>query len=174
MPGFEAGGLAPVSGKFTAADRLAQAEGTVRDFCRWHIAPSKADQVDVTGSGYVTHVLPTRHLTAVADVTLDGTPLVEDVHFSVDPIGILRRIDGGRWRGRLRLTMTHGYPTPPPAVQAIIGDLAKVADLVGMSTVVAGPFTATVDRGAGSSGVVGLSGPQRAALSRYALEPGLC
>lgn len=173
MPGFTSGGLAPDSGQFSPADRLTQAEGVVRDFCRWHIAPSRVEAVAVDGSDYVTQVLPTRNLTAVADVTLDGSALTEGVHFTVDRIGILRRIDGGRWHGRLTLTMTHGYTDPPPAVQAVIADLAKNAESTGASMLVAGPFTATASPDAAHGGVVGLSIQQKMTLSRYALEPGI-
>lgn len=173
MPGFTPGGLAPDSATFDAQDRLDQAESAVRDFCRWHIAPTQADTVDVDGSDYVTQVLPTRHLVSVSSVALDGAALTEGTHFKIDTIGILRRVDGGRWCGRLTLTMRHGYADPPPAVQAIIGDLAKNANAVGASMVVAGPYTMTTNPVASRGGVVGLSDEQMKALSRYALEPGI-
>jgi hypothetical protein len=174
MPGFTPGGLAPDATTFDPQDRLDQAESIVRDFCRWHIAPSVQQQIDVDGSDYVTQVLPTRHVTAVSAVTLDGASLTEGVHFKVDRIGILRRIDGGRWCGRLTLTMTHGYADPPPAVQAIIADLAKNAGSAGAATMVAGPYTMTTNPVVARAGAAGLSDEQMKALSRYALEPGIC
>lgn len=119
-------------------------------------------------------MLRTRHLVSVSDVTLDGAPLTEGVHFAVDPIGILRRIDGLTFAGRLTLSMTHGYSTPPPAVQAIIADLAKVSNLIGAGQMQAGPFLTSVSAAVARAGVAGLSDEQRRVLSRYALEPGLC
>lgn len=173
MPAFSSGGLA-AAGPFSAVDRIVQAEAAVRDFCRWHIAPTREDQVDIDGSEYVTQVLPTRNLVAVSNVQLDGRPLVEGVNFKLDRVGILRRIDCGRWCGRLTLTMSHGYPMPPEAVQAVIGDLVKGADSAGAASMQAGPFSITPNAAVGGGGVVGLSDQQKATLSRYALEPGLC
>jgi hypothetical protein len=173
VPGFASGGLAPASVKFSEAERLAQAESAVRDFCRWHVAPVLQDDVDVQGSGSRHHVLPTRRIVGVSDVTLDGSALTEGVHFVVDPAGILVRSDGGRWAGRLRLTMSHGYAEPPLAVQAVIADMAKLANYTGASTLQAGPFAATLGAASAAvqAGVVGLSGEQARALVPYRLEP---
>lgn len=174
MPGFTPGGLAPDSTQFTEADRLGQAESAIRDFCRWHIAPQITEGVTVKGSGYVTHVLRTRKLVTVTNVSLNGSSLVEGVNFTVDPIGILERIDGGQFTGWLSLTMTHGYDTVPPVLEALIADMAKSGAMgaVGASKMDAGPFSVTLSHTADAGGV-GLSTGQRHVLSRYALEPGL-
>lgn len=173
MPGFTPGGLASTTPS-TMEQRLSQAESAVRDFCRWHIAPVVVEELRVRGSGYVTHVLPTRALVSVTNVTLDGVTLIEGRNFTIDRTGILERIDGGRFVGRLTLRMTHGYDTTPPAVAGIITDMAKTGAIggAGASKMDAGPFSVTLNASA-DAGSVGLTVGQKNALSRYALEPGL-
>lgn len=107
------------------------AEGAVRSYCRWHIAPERADdEVVVDGSGANVLPLPTLHLTAVTSVTevdADGVAQPMDltgVQWSA--AGYLRRDTA--WTTRLRgvtATITHGYPEVPPEVQAVVLDLAE-------------------------------------------------
>lgn len=177
MPGFESGGLAPASATFAVDDRLEQAEAIVRDFCRWHVAPSRAEHFAVTvhGRGHHVLVLPTRLLTDVQNVTVDGSPL-DASHYEVDSIGMVRRTDCTRWRGQIELDMTHGYATSPPEIQGIIGDLAAMGSRsqVGLSgQVQMGPFGAGMSKLASEAGVAGLSDAQKAVLANYALEVSL-
>jgi len=177
MPAFTSGGLAP-SLPITDPQRLLQAEAAVRDFCGWHIAPQLEEAVDVEGSHFYTQVLRTRRLVSVTDVTLDDVPLVEDEHFRVNAAGILERIDGGLFTGRLKLTMVHGYEIPPLPIQAVIADMAlagaAVLGVVGASSMQAGAVA--VQFGPNShvvqGGAVGMSAQQRRVLARYAIEPG--
>lgn len=102
-----------------------KAEATVRAYCGWHIAPVRTDDVLVMdGSGATVQQLPSLRVTAVSEVTNDGTVLdvVNDLEWSAD--GYMRV--PGRWTHKLRgvtAKITHGYATMPDEVQAVIDDL---------------------------------------------------
>jgi hypothetical protein len=131
MPAFETGGLAPSSSALSDDDRLDQAEALVRDWCGWHIAPSKTETITVDGSGVDSLVLPTKYLTAVTSVTEDGVALTEGVNFRWSQAGVIYRIDWCRFtrkRQAVVVEFSHGYASPPVAVQSAIADLATTMD----------------------------------------------
>ena len=80
----------------TEARRLEQAEGLVRGFCGWHIAPSRAAvAVTLDGTGSSILPLPSLYVTAVTAVVEDGVTLnLDSIEWSKD--GWLEKCYG-RW-----------------------------------------------------------------------------
>lgn len=148
-------------------ERLDQAEGVVRDFCGWHIAPERTETVKFYGHATNAPILlPTMYLTGIASVTDQGTLLDPSV-YDFDPAGLLLRIDGGCWAtgyGPLVVEFTHGYNETPPgvarAVQAVAGALSTGA----LKSKQAGPFA--------ESYLTDISTLDRATLSRYRIPVG--
>lgn len=126
---------------------VAQAEAMVREYCGWHIAPSRIEDLTVkipSRSPYETPLmtpsrrtvfLPTMHLTAVSAVTLDGEPLTEGTDYEWHQGGYLVRL-GFPWIDRLDWTgvsrtvvasVTHGYADVPADVQSVVLDIANRA-----------------------------------------------
>jgi hypothetical protein len=115
----------------TLALRLAS--GIVRDYVGWSLSEETTTFV-FDGSGHVLQSLPTLHLTAVAEVRLDGVPLVHAAsnwpraaEYTWSQRGQLYRPLG--WPARFRVgeaDVTHGYPPGqlPDAVLAVVLGLA--------------------------------------------------
>lgn len=111
---------------------VAAAEGAVRSYCGWHIAPERAgDEVVVDGSGASMQPLPTLHLTGVTSVTEAD---VDGIAQTVDLVDVQWSQAGYLWRpiawtSRLRgvtATITHGYTDVPPEVQAVVLDIVEL------------------------------------------------
>lgn len=109
---------------------LNMACAAVTDFCGWHIAPS----ITVTnlrcwfGGGGVI-LLPSKYVTAVSSVTVDGNALVADTDYFWDsPQSYLRRClnfwPHDKWAD---VTFTHGYTDCPLPVKEIIFQLMSTA-----------------------------------------------
>lgn len=110
----------------TVDDRLLQAEGLVRTYCGWHIAPSRVNvTVTVRTSDAYTALLPTLHLTGVTSVT-DGTTVMDGDSYTFTAAGVLRR--STCWTGDpITVVFTHGYADPPPEVTAVVQSVAQRA-----------------------------------------------
>ena len=146
----------------------------VRNFCRWHIAPSFTETVTMDGPGAPILFLRTRHLTAVESVTEDGAAVAAD-HYMWNRAGMVRRTYGC-WSGKfasIQVTITHGLDTCPPEVLQVAYDMAKMGALTGATNMQAGPFGITfpTNSAASQAGAVGMSLSQQAVLVRYKLEP---
>lgn len=165
----------------SAEDATARAEAEVQSYCRWHIAPSKTETVTLDGSGALSLLLPSLHVTDVATVTEHGED-VTDYDWSAS--GVLRRGSSTPrwgsscygWSARFRavtVTFTHGYEAWPLELRAVIERLAAraaesstgpaVLSQVGSVSYATGedglPLTAT------------LGALDRAVLDRYKLPP---
>lgn len=109
--------------------RLEQAEALVREFCGWHIAPSRTGVTHTVRTyGGRDIFLPSMYVTAVSSVTEAGTTLtVDDDYTWLAPSGVIRRV--GYWARdeEVAVTFTHGYPFPPAAVVGIVQSVAQRA-----------------------------------------------
>lgn len=149
-----------------ADTRLEQAEGIVRDYCGWHIAPSQTDTVrlfNVPRTGPL--LLPTLNLTAIVSVTDQGT-LVDPSAYDFDPAGILMRVDGASWAwgyGPIVVEFTHGYDDAPPGVTRVVQSVAAQLPN-GLKSKAAGPFS--------ESYFGELSPLDRSSLARYRIPVG--
>lgn len=103
---------------------LEQVSAAVRNYLRWHLAPSVTETVVVDGSGADVLKLPTLHLTAVTAVTEDSdTVELDDVEWTT--AGYLKR--SSAWTRKLRgvsVAISHGYTTVPPEVREIVMNAA--------------------------------------------------
>lgn len=129
---------------------LEQAEGVARDYCGWHIAPSRAGEYTLDEASSVI-ILPTMRLTAVsAIVDADGNDLAA-YGFTFTPAGVVRRGSptqagvsylGAWWPAGTVVTFTHGYAEVPPAVtRAVQGIASQLPSNLKSKT--AGPFGET-------------------------------
>lgn len=147
-------------------ERLDQAEGIVRDFCGWHISPSRTDTVRVANHPRNMPVLlPSMYVTSVVSVTDQGTVLDPSV-YDFDPEGVLRRTDGDVWAcgtGVIEVKFTHGYTDPPPAVTRAVQSVAAQLPN-GLKAKTAGPFS--------ESYFNDLSPMDRSTLSKYRIPVG--
>ena len=109
---------------------VAAAQGAVRGYCGWHVAPSVEQTVTLDGPGTKVLGLPTLHLTAVTAVEdVDTTANGETVDLTTlqwSEAGYLLR--DCCWTSKLRgvtVTFTHGFDPVPPEVQTVVLDLAE-------------------------------------------------
>ena len=140
----------------------------VRNFCRWHIAPSITETVTMDGPGAPILFLQTLMLTAVDSVTSDGTA-VDVTEWSAS--GMVRH-PAGCWSGKFRgiaASFTHGYESCPAEILQVAYDMAKMGALTGATNMQAGPFGITfpTNSAASQAGAVGMSPSQKAVLVRY-------
>lgn len=147
----------------TEEERLLQAEQTIRDFCGWHIAPSREETVTFAFPAGRRLMLPSLYVTEVSEVTVDGVPLVLDTDFQVHQNGWIDRLPyGGWWSGDLiEITFTHGYEDVPASVTAAVQALAQrsTGSPSGAKRETSGPFTEEYESG--------LSEAERINLARY-------
>ena len=138
----------------TDDDRLDQAEGLVRDYCGWHIAPSRSTTVTLMGTGGRVLMLPTLYVTEVTTVTCDGVELDPGDYFCT-VAGVLTRLHGTWYEQVVVITFVHGYDEAPPAVMKVVQALAQraVSNPTGATsyTITKGPFTDSASFGGGSS-----------------------
>ncbi|GAB3889498.1 hypothetical protein [Terrabacter terrigena] len=144
------------------ADAWTAACAAVRAYCGWHVAPSFTESVTLDGPGTGVLLLPTLHLTALADVTNDGAA-VSDPEWS--QAGMVRGSWTGRYRG-ITATMTHGYETCPGEILGVLREAAS-RGITGSAVSQVGQV-----RMGGVDGVPGAASfmlEQQAVLDRYVL-----
>lgn len=172
---------------------VAQANALVREYCNWHITPSRIEDLTVkipsrspddlpaVAPYRRTVFLPSMHLTAVSAVTLDGQALTEGVDYEWHEGGYLVRlglpwIDVLDWTGKSRTvvaSVTHGYPIPPADVQSVALDVANRAITAVKAGGVIRLRVGGVDRqfGKSSSGApaaaIGLTDDNKSTLAPY-------
>lgn len=125
--------------KFASSDQswwLAAAGRAIRDYCGWHVFPSVAltgAKVRCGERGLV--ILPSKWVTAVNNLVVDGSPLVLDVDYywqPADPTNmegygnvIQRRSYAYPRNPYATVDYTHGYPTLPEDVAAVGYELVQ-------------------------------------------------
>lgn len=161
----------------TPDDRLLQAEALVRDWCGWHIAPTKSETITLATTGTDLLLLPTLHLTAVTSVTVEGGAVVDPTTYEWSPEGVVRRTSYRLWcydPSRFVINFTHGYPSPPPAVTAVVQALASraVANPGSLLRTQVGPYGDTYSQtGTNQAIPLALLEAEKNVLARYALPP---
>lgn len=125
------------------ADRLEQAEASVRDFCGWHIAPERTETVTFGQPSGPRLMLPSLYVTAVSSVVVDGITL-DAADYLAHQSGWIERVGyGTAWYGDVvTVTFTHGYVFPPANVTAAVQSLAQnaVGNPAALSRKSIGPF----------------------------------
>lgn len=159
-----------------AAQASAQALAEVRAYCGWHLAPSEDSTAVLDGSGASVLLLPSLHVTAVAQVVELGL-LLDPQTYEWSASGVIRRMTtvylgtGARWTNRYRaveVTFTHGFPEMPLDVQPVLDRLtARAVGGVGLLTQVGQVSYATGEDGLPVTGT--LTTTDREILDRYKL-----
>lgn len=153
----------------TPEQRLEQAEGEVRGYCGWHIAPEKQTTMVLDGPGSATLLLDTLHVTTVEAVRVDGVSLATDA-YRWSTAGVITRLDGRAWLGRVEVDLTHGHSRVPPEVTGIVQAVAQraVNNPGSNPRRQAGPFTDTNSQaGSNQAPPLALLDSEKATLSRY-------
>lgn len=137
---------------------------TVQAYCGWHIAPSISQTIEAEGGGGRVLLLPSLHVTAVAEVRDESGSVVTGV--KVRRNGVAR----GLWRRHelYEFDVTHGHDTMPDEVQEIIYDLDERP--IGSAYVQVGQVRVATDKDGAPLGT-GLTSGQKAILDRYKLPP---
>lgn len=145
----------------TAEQLLAAASREVRKFCRWHVWPSRADELTLDGPGTRTLFLPSAHVTALAALTESTVELVAGTDYEWSADGMVRRLGGAWWPTGFRsiaVELTHGFPDDPDAPTGSSGAPADLRDLV--CGVAARAFDSPRGRIRESAGAVAVTYPQ--------------
>lgn len=155
--------------------RLDQAEGVVRSFCRWHIAPVRTESFTLRWGGRAI-LLPSMNVRSIVSVTNGDDATVYDLaDYAFTPWGELTRAGdwvGYSWPGNTVVSFTHGYDTPPPEVTGVVQAVAEraIANPGSLIRTQDGPFSDTYSQT--SSGTVvplGLLPAEKSILSAYRL-----
>lgn len=123
---------------------LAQAQGAIRRYCGWHVAPSIPETLTLDGSGSRSLWLPSMYVTAVASITDCGTT-VDAADYDWSANGYVRR-RCGCWSPRPRqivVTLTHGYEDIPPELIGVAVSMAtrRASSPAGVRREQTGPFS---------------------------------
>lgn len=141
--------------------QLSVANGAVRSYCGWHIAPVAEETVILDGNGGTLLDLPTLRLVSLGEVRVQGE-VVADVEWSKD--GTLRGQWPDRWRS-IEVTMTHGFDAPADVLGVVLDAAARaVSSELGGHAETIGPFSFTA-----SEGSTVLFAHELAVLDRYRL-----
>jgi hypothetical protein len=137
---------------------LAIASGAIRSYVGWSISEETAELV-TQGTGDNVIRLPTKLLTDVTSVEVDGDLLVFGDDFRWTTLGRLRRI-GARWprvEQTVEVTFVHGYNPVPDEVKGLCLSLAgrlynnpeglRAWSVDGLSETMAGPQATIGDVG---------------------------
>jgi hypothetical protein len=159
----------------TAAQMMLDgAEELAREYCGWHIAPSRTETLTVDGANGPFQPLPTLGLAALTAVTEEGYTLdVTGIDWST--YGLLTKRTGGYWTPRRRgvvATITHGLATPPPWLVTLICGVAGRAmqTPLGIVQETGGAEAVTYAQPApGGAGTIMLHPGERRMLDRLAL-----
>lgn len=103
------------------------ASAVVRAYCGWHVTPSIRETLVLDGSGSRRLMLPTKYLTDVHSVFING---VECTTYSWSEDGWLTYYDGYFPEGNraVTVTITHGYDYLP-SVSKVVDKLIQRASL---------------------------------------------
>lgn len=161
---------------FTPQSPETAATQAIRDYCGWHVAPVITDTLTLDGTGTDTVLLPSRRVTAVESVTVDGHELAATAYeWSAD--GLLRRRHGC-WPDRYRaltVELKHGFEDASVLSTVVASIVARIRmDPSGMlASQSAGTQRVSFGgRLASGGGGVGLLGTEKELLAPYKLNWG--
>lgn len=164
--------------KATQDSALAAAHGAIRRWCGWHVAPSITETLILNGNGGNTILLPSKHVTAVTQVLVEGEDATALADWGEE--GTLELLGPRRFSRRRRsveITLTHGYdPDEVPEIADLIRTLAVRAITPASDTVqrTAGPFAERRQaRSDGLLGGLGLFESEKEQLAPYRLNWGV-
>lgn len=102
-----------------------QAQGAIRRYCGWHIAPEVTETITLDGSGSRSLWLPSLYVTDIASITIEGeVKSADDYDWSANGYVWSRY---GYWTCRPRqivVELTHGYSDIPEELVGVASSLA--------------------------------------------------
>lgn len=107
-------------------EEIIQARAIIATLCGWHVTPSKQETLVVDTTGDPLVFLPTKYLTEVIEVKVDGV-VVDPSAYSYSRDGMLYFTQQVRQGFRIvEATVIHGYPTAPD-IEALVERLSSRA-----------------------------------------------
>jgi hypothetical protein len=104
------------------------AQGAVRRYCGWHVAPSVAETLRLDSYGGRALTLPSKHVTEIASIMVAGEDWADRCDWSEAGTVLLR---SGYWPdapGAVSVSLTHGWDVEDvPEVAALILTIGKRA-----------------------------------------------
>jgi hypothetical protein len=104
---------------------LRQAQGAIRRYCGWHIAPEVTETVTLDANGTRVLALPSGYVTDVDTITNEDVTLTSE-DFDWSESGYIHHRTGW-WTNRPRqvvVTFTHGYAETPDELVGVAVSLA--------------------------------------------------
>lgn len=157
------------------ATLVRQAQGAIRRYCGWHVAPEVSETLVLNGNGSQSLWLPSLYVTDIASITDCGDVVdVDDYDWSVNGF-VQRRYGCWTFRARqIEVELTHGYDDiPDELIGAAMSIAARAASSPsGAVQETTGPFSVRYATTAeGASGGVALLQHEKAILDRFKLPP---
>lgn len=126
--------ILPENPTFDEAFWVAAAEGAVRDYCLWHVAPVREQTWALDGRGQRRLLLQSKRLLRVVSCTSGGVDVTDQV--VPGESGVIELRGGGTFACGLQgvvVTVEHGYyPEEVPSIMGLIASLAtRLSDMFG-------------------------------------------
>ncbi len=124
------GDLIPSADSFQvdAGFKMRAAQAAIRKYCGWHVAPSVTRTIRLDGHGGDSLLLPSKHVTALSSLKLDGVERCARTRVSSEA-GSLVLVNGAIFPdlpGSVEATITDGWDLEDvPEVQMILLDIAS-------------------------------------------------
>lgn len=148
------------------ANALAAATSAIRDYCRWHVAPSE-QHTTVRGGPFSNAIwLPASEIASIDEAVVDGVTLDNPGSIDFDPLTGWTPLCGRRYR----VTYTAGFDDVPGVLVGLCVELA-VATLLTSGNITqeqAGAVSLTYTRTSGALRI-GPDGVDAATLAPYRL-----
>lgn len=157
--------------------RFKAAQAAIRRECGWHVAPSVTHTIRLDGTGGTTLLLPSKHVTAIDSLLLDGVEHVRDLRWSTAGSMVLTGgVSFPDLPGGVEVTLTDGWELDEvPDVQMIMLDIAaRVMSAPGAVASQSTNGSSVTYRSGTDGGVpnVALFASERRALAPYRLSWG--
>lgn len=106
----------------TVTDPREFAQGAIRDYCGWHVAPVETETLTVDGNGRSLLLLPSGRIRKLLKVVVCGEDVTDRVRASARA-GMIEGVKFPHRFGAVEVTLEHGYS--PHEVPSVIGVLDR-------------------------------------------------
>lgn len=150
---------------------LGGAVAAIRNYCHWHVSPSREETLTMDGHGGRIQRLPSFHVTDVQEVKDAGVLLEYRTGYRWSESGMLSRTHG-EWSNEFRdveITFTHGHASTPELVSVALAVVSRaLASPMGATREQAGQMAVTwASTSPGVSGGMALLANELAILGNY-------
>lgn len=122
------GNLIDYAGAFQidADFKMKAAQSAIRRYCGWHVAPSVTRTIHVDGHGGDSLLLPSKHVTGLSSLKLDGVEHAQDARYSeAGTVVLVNGVTFPDLPGSIEATITDGWDLDDvPEIQMILLDIA--------------------------------------------------